>query len=225
MTSSAATGRHPNRPAHVHFIVLRPGMPTVTTHLFVDDTPYIDSDVVFGVKESLIREFPRRSTTRNGPTNSVSTTPTAPCTSTSPCSRRRPEPGDPPMTAPGDFAYRALPMRVTFGVGAIDTLQTEVSRPRPQTRTRAVHTRTTGLGPDGARTALGDRGAGIFDQATHARAQSKAPTAARDAARDADADSCVVDRRRIRRSASVKRSRWNSACRSSRSPPPTPDRK
>jgi catechol 1,2-dioxygenase len=30
----------------------------VTTHLFVDSSPYIDSDAVFGVKESLIREFP-----------------------------------------------------------------------------------------------------------------------------------------------------------------------
>jgi catechol 1,2-dioxygenase len=42
----------------VHFIVTAPGHEPVTTHLFVDGTPYIDSDVVFGVKESLIREFP-----------------------------------------------------------------------------------------------------------------------------------------------------------------------
>jgi catechol 1,2-dioxygenase len=54
----AATGRHPNRPAHVHFIVSAPGYRTVTTHLFVDDSPYLDSDAVFGVKESLVREFP-----------------------------------------------------------------------------------------------------------------------------------------------------------------------
>ncbi|GAB3364766.1 intradiol ring-cleavage dioxygenase [Modestobacter lapidis] len=54
----AATGRHPNRPAHVHFIVTAPGHRPVTTHLFVDESPYIDSDAVFGVKESLIREFP-----------------------------------------------------------------------------------------------------------------------------------------------------------------------
>lgn len=52
------TGRHPNRPAHIHFIVTAPGHQTVTTHLFVDDSPYIDSDVVFGVKDSLIRAFP-----------------------------------------------------------------------------------------------------------------------------------------------------------------------
>ncbi|WP_301850193.1 intradiol ring-cleavage dioxygenase [Rhodococcus pyridinivorans] len=54
----AVTGRHPNRPAHIHFIVRADGHEPVTTHLFVEGSPYIDSDVVFGVKESLIREFP-----------------------------------------------------------------------------------------------------------------------------------------------------------------------
>ncbi|MGY1814830.1 intradiol ring-cleavage dioxygenase [Blastococcus sp. SYSU D00820] len=52
----AATGRHPNRPAHLHFIVTAPGYRPVTTHVFVADSPYLDSDAVFGVKESLIRE-------------------------------------------------------------------------------------------------------------------------------------------------------------------------
>jgi catechol 1,2-dioxygenase len=54
----AATGRHPNRPAHVHFLVTAPGHRAVTTHLFGAGDPYIDSDAVFGVKESLVREFP-----------------------------------------------------------------------------------------------------------------------------------------------------------------------
>ncbi|TYK51531.1 intradiol ring-cleavage dioxygenase [Actinomadura decatromicini] len=53
-----ATSRHPNRPAHIHFEVSAPGYRTVTTHLFVAGTPYIDSDAVFGVKPSLVREFP-----------------------------------------------------------------------------------------------------------------------------------------------------------------------
>jgi hydroxyquinol 1,2-dioxygenase len=53
-----ATGRHANRPAHIHFEVSAPGFRTVTTHLFVEDSPYIDSDAVFGVKPSLVREFP-----------------------------------------------------------------------------------------------------------------------------------------------------------------------
>ena len=52
-----ATGRHPYRPAHIHFIVQAPGYAPVTTHLFVADSPYLDSDAVFGVKDSLIRDF------------------------------------------------------------------------------------------------------------------------------------------------------------------------
>jgi protocatechuate 3,4-dioxygenase beta subunit len=53
----AALGRHPMRPAHVHFIVTAPGYETVTTHVFVEGDPYLDSDAVFGVKESLIVPF------------------------------------------------------------------------------------------------------------------------------------------------------------------------
>ncbi|MEU1180110.1 intradiol ring-cleavage dioxygenase [Streptomyces sp. NPDC005820] len=52
-----ATHRHPNRPAHVHFLVTAEGHRPLTTHLFVKDCPYIGSDVVFGVKESLVRDF------------------------------------------------------------------------------------------------------------------------------------------------------------------------
>ena len=52
----AATGRHAYRPAHLHFIVSAPGYRPVTTHVFVAGSPYLDSDAVFGVKESLVRE-------------------------------------------------------------------------------------------------------------------------------------------------------------------------
>ncbi|SDN74865.1 catechol 1,2-dioxygenase [Klenkia soli] len=54
----AATGRHPNRPAHLHFIAQAEGYRSVTTHVFVADSPYLDSDAVFGVKDSLVREVP-----------------------------------------------------------------------------------------------------------------------------------------------------------------------
>ena len=54
----AATGRHPYRPAHLHFIVSAAGYRPVTTHVFVADSPYLDSDAVFGVKDSLVREAP-----------------------------------------------------------------------------------------------------------------------------------------------------------------------
>lgn len=52
-----AMGRHPMRPAHLHFIVSAPGFEPVATHLFVAGDPYLDSDAVFGVKNSLIVDF------------------------------------------------------------------------------------------------------------------------------------------------------------------------
>jgi hydroxyquinol 1,2-dioxygenase len=52
-----ALGRHPWRPAHIHFIVSAPGYAPVVTHLFVEGDPYLDSDAVFGVKNSLVVTF------------------------------------------------------------------------------------------------------------------------------------------------------------------------
>ncbi|MFH0177036.1 dioxygenase [Streptomyces cacaoi] len=52
-----ATGRHPFRPAHVHFIASAEGHRPVTTHTFVADSPYLDSDAVFAVKQGLITDF------------------------------------------------------------------------------------------------------------------------------------------------------------------------
>jgi protocatechuate 3,4-dioxygenase beta subunit len=54
-----ALGRHPYRPAHVHFIVGAKGFAPITTHYFVPGDPYLESDAVFGVKESLIVDFTR----------------------------------------------------------------------------------------------------------------------------------------------------------------------
>jgi len=53
----SATGRHPWRPAHVHFIVGADGHAPLTTHIFVEGSPYLDSDAVFGVKDSLVVDF------------------------------------------------------------------------------------------------------------------------------------------------------------------------
>lgn len=50
-------GRHPYRPAHIHFIVSAEGYEPVTTQLFVAGDPYLDSDAVFGVRDSLIVDF------------------------------------------------------------------------------------------------------------------------------------------------------------------------
>jgi protocatechuate 3,4-dioxygenase beta subunit len=50
-------GRHPFRPAHIHMIVSAEGFVPVTTHLFVKGDKYLDSDAVFGTKDSLIVDF------------------------------------------------------------------------------------------------------------------------------------------------------------------------
>jgi hydroxyquinol 1,2-dioxygenase len=52
-----ATSRHPYRPAHIHFIVTAPGYRPLTTHIFVSGSEYIESDAVFAVKKSLIKDF------------------------------------------------------------------------------------------------------------------------------------------------------------------------
>ena len=54
-----AMGRHPMRPAHMHAIVAAPGYQQVITHVFVEGDPYLDSDAVFAVKDSLIVDFER----------------------------------------------------------------------------------------------------------------------------------------------------------------------
>jgi catechol 1,2-dioxygenase len=52
-----ATGRHPMRPAHIHFIIIMQGYERLVTHIFVEGDEYLDSDAVFGVKNSLIADF------------------------------------------------------------------------------------------------------------------------------------------------------------------------
>jgi catechol 1,2-dioxygenase len=50
-------GRHPNRAAHLHFIVTARGFDPVITHIFTPDCPYLPEDAVFGVKRELIANF------------------------------------------------------------------------------------------------------------------------------------------------------------------------
>ncbi|HXV41874.1 MAG TPA: intradiol ring-cleavage dioxygenase [Anaerolineae bacterium] len=54
-----AAGRHPYRPAHIHFIVSADGYEAITTEIFVEGDPYLDSDAVFGVRNSLVVDFVR----------------------------------------------------------------------------------------------------------------------------------------------------------------------
>jgi len=49
-----AQGRHGYRPAHIHFLVGKPGYREVVTALYLGNDEHIDSDTVFGVTESLV---------------------------------------------------------------------------------------------------------------------------------------------------------------------------
>lgn len=55
-----ATKRHPWRPAHLHFMIKAPGYETLVTHIFREGDEYLDSDAVFGVRQSLIRAIDRQ---------------------------------------------------------------------------------------------------------------------------------------------------------------------
>ncbi len=52
-----AQNRHPFRPEHIHFMVIAPGHRKLVTHIFAAGDQYLDSDVVFGVKTSLVEEY------------------------------------------------------------------------------------------------------------------------------------------------------------------------
>jgi hydroxyquinol 1,2-dioxygenase len=69
-----ATGRHPMRPAHVHFLINAPGYEPLVTHLFLKGDEYLQSDAVFGVKDDLILAVQKR-TTSMMPDQSPSTDP------------------------------------------------------------------------------------------------------------------------------------------------------
>ena len=55
-----ALGRHPFRPAHVHFMISAPSYRQLVTHLFLKGDEYLESDAVFGVKPSLVVDPVRR---------------------------------------------------------------------------------------------------------------------------------------------------------------------
>ncbi len=52
-----ASGRHAMRPAHIHFWIKADGYQDIITHLFVEGDEYLESDAVFGVKDSLVIPF------------------------------------------------------------------------------------------------------------------------------------------------------------------------
>lgn len=52
-----ATNNHPWRPAHLHFMIKAEGYEPLITHVFREGDQYLDSDVVFGVRQSLIADW------------------------------------------------------------------------------------------------------------------------------------------------------------------------
>lgn len=56
-TMLEAAGRHPRRPAHLHFMVSALDHETLVTHVLRSDSPYLNSDAVFGVRESLVADW------------------------------------------------------------------------------------------------------------------------------------------------------------------------
>ena len=52
-----ATGRHPWRPSHLHYIVKAEGFRSLVTEIFPDDDPYLDQDTVFGVRDDLVMSY------------------------------------------------------------------------------------------------------------------------------------------------------------------------
>jgi len=59
------------RPAHIHFLITAPGFTPVITHLFREKTDYLETDVVYGVKQELITPFHKHAAGEKSPTGAV----------------------------------------------------------------------------------------------------------------------------------------------------------
>lgn len=50
-------GRHPYRPAHIHYLITKQGWKTLITRTFVDNDEYLTDDAVFAVKDALVAPY------------------------------------------------------------------------------------------------------------------------------------------------------------------------
>lgn len=55
-----AADRSPMRASHLHFMVTANGKRTLITHIFASGDDWLNQDAVFGVKDSLIKDFPEQ---------------------------------------------------------------------------------------------------------------------------------------------------------------------
>ncbi|MFC9557008.1 intradiol ring-cleavage dioxygenase [Rhodococcus sp. NPDC056960] len=71
-----AVGRSPMRASHLHFMVSAEGHRTLVTHIFVRGDELLDADTVFGVRDSLIKDFvPQPAGTRTPDGRDLATSP------------------------------------------------------------------------------------------------------------------------------------------------------
>ena len=54
-----ATRRHDYRPAHLHFMIYKPGFKTLISQIYVPGDKHLESDVQFGVTRALIGNYER----------------------------------------------------------------------------------------------------------------------------------------------------------------------
>jgi catechol 1,2-dioxygenase len=57
-----AQGRHNMRPAHLHFLIYKPGFKTIASQVYVQDDPYLETDSQFGVTRALIGNYRKEGT-------------------------------------------------------------------------------------------------------------------------------------------------------------------
>jgi hydroxyquinol 1,2-dioxygenase len=55
----AMQGRHNMRPAHLHFLIHKPGYKTLVSQVYVNGDPYLETDVQFGVTKILVGDYVR----------------------------------------------------------------------------------------------------------------------------------------------------------------------
>ena len=60
-----AQGRHPFRPAHVHFLMVKPGFKVLISQVFMPDDEHLQDDVQFGVTRNLIGNLVRHDEPRS----------------------------------------------------------------------------------------------------------------------------------------------------------------
>ena len=70
-----ALGRHPWRPAHLHFMITAPGYRRLVTHVFRKGDQYLDSDAMFGVRSSLVADWVHHASGSRTPDGHISAVP------------------------------------------------------------------------------------------------------------------------------------------------------